>query len=52
MALNACEMWTSGIKIAFFSKKLQKLAQRQTPIASRGWGLRPHNPACVTFELR
>ena len=26
MALNMCEMWFNGIKIAFFSKKLQKIA--------------------------
>ena len=28
MALNTCEMWSIGIKIAFFPKKLQKIAQR------------------------
>ena len=28
MALNMCEMWFNGIKIAFFSKKLQKIAQQ------------------------
>ena len=28
MALNTCKMWFNGIKIAFFSKKLQKIAQR------------------------
>ena len=33
MALNTCEMWFNGIKIAFFSKKLQK--------SPNGWGLRP-----------
>ena len=40
MALNTCEMRSNGIKIAFFSKKLQKTAQRlgasppdpQTPV--------------------
>ena len=36
MALNTCEMWSNGIKIAFFSKKLQK--------SPNGWGLRPQNP--------
>ena len=24
MALNTCEMWSNGIKIAFFSKKITK----------------------------
>ena len=28
MVLNKCEMWSKGIKIAFFFKKLQKIAQR------------------------
>ena len=28
MALNMWEMWFNGIKIAFFSKKLQKIAQQ------------------------
>ena len=28
MALNTCDMWFTDIKIAFFSKKLQKIAQR------------------------
>ena len=28
MALNMCEMWFNGIKIAFFSKKFQKIAQQ------------------------
>ena len=28
MALNMCEMWFNGIKIALFSKKLQKIAQQ------------------------
>ena len=28
MGLNTCEMWFNDIKIAFFSKKLQKIAQR------------------------
>ena len=56
MALNTCEMWFNGIKIAFFSKKLQKIAQRlgaspQTPKASGGWGPSPQTPVCDTFEL-
>ena len=28
MDLNTCEMCSNGIKIAFFSKKLRKIAQR------------------------
>ena len=28
MALNMCEMWFNGIKVAFFSKKFQKIAQQ------------------------
>ena len=28
MALNTCEMWSNGIKIAFFLKTLRKIAQR------------------------
>ena len=28
MALNTCELWSNGIQIASFAKKLQKLAQR------------------------
>ena len=28
MALNTFELWFNGIKIAFFSKTLQKIAQR------------------------
>ena len=41
MALNTYEMWSNGIKIAFFPKK-QKIEKRlgaspPTPIASGGW---------------
>ena len=42
MALNICEMWFNGIKIAFFSKKLQKIAQAAGA---------PRPPACDMFEL-
>ena len=28
MVLNMCEVWFNGIKIAFFTKKLQKIAQQ------------------------
>ena len=46
MALNKCEMLFNGMKIAFFSKQLQKIAQQlglcpQTPKASGRWG--PHS---------
>ena len=55
MALNTCEMWSNGIKIAFFSKNLQKSPSGwglypQTPIATGGWRLRPQTPVCDTFE--
>ena len=55
MAVNTCEMWSNGIKIAFFSKNLQKSPSGwglcpQTPIAFGGWGLRPQTPICDTFE--
>ena len=43
MVLNMCEVWFNGIKIAFFSKKLQK--------NTNGLGLRPQTPVCDTFEL-
>ena len=44
MALNTCETWSNGIKIAFFSKTLRKIAQRLR--------LRPQTPICDTFELQ
>ena len=57
MALNTCEMWCNGIKIAFFfQKKKQKIAQRQgilppDPQNLRGWVPCPQTPVCDTFEL-
>ena len=42
MALNSCEMWSNVIKIAFFSKNLQK--------SPSGWGLCPQTPVSDTFE--
>ena len=42
MALNTCEMRSNGIKIAFFSQKLRKIAQR----------LCPQTPVCDTFDLQ
>ena len=39
MALNTCEIWSNGIKIAFFSKKLQK----NRPAAG-GFAHRPPKP--------
>ena len=47
MALNTCKMRFNSIKIVFFSKKLQKIAQRR-------WGLHTHTPKASvgdTFEL-
>ena len=56
MALNMCEMWFNGIKIAFFSKKLQKIAQQlgaspPDPKVFGRWGPRLQTPVCDTFEL-
>ena len=55
MVLNTCEMWSNRIKIAFFSKNLQKSPSGwglcpQTPIASGSWGLCPQTPLWDTFE--
>ena len=58
MALNAFELWFNGITIAFFTKQLQKIAQRlgtgppDPPKAYGGWRLRLQTPVCDTFELR
>ena len=38
-----CKVWFNGIKIAFFTKKLQKIAQQL--------GASPQTPVCDTFEL-
>ena len=46
MVLNTCEMWSNDIKIAFFFKKLWKIAQR--PPAAGG---STSDPVCDTFEL-
>ena len=56
MAMNTCKMWSNGIKIAFFSKKLQKIAQRLVasppdPQSLRRLGARPQTPVCDAFEL-
>ena len=56
MALNTCEMWSNGIKIAVFSKNYQKRSTAgdfapRPPKASGGWGIRPQTPVCDTFEL-
>ena len=39
MPLNTCKMWSNGIKIAFFSKKLRKITQRL--------GTSPPDPYCL-----
>ena len=49
-------MWSNGINIDIFSKKLQKIALRmgalpQTPVASGGPGLGPQTPDCDAFEF-
>ena len=56
MALNTSEMWSKGIKIAFYFKNLQKIAQRmglrpKTPRASGGGELRTKTVVCDAFEL-
>ena len=55
MAVNTCEMWSNGIKIAFFFQKLIKIAQRlgalpPDPHSHPRQGLRPKTPVCETFE--
>ena len=55
MALNKSELWSKGIKIAFFPKNSKKSSSvwglsPQTLIVS-GWGIRPQTPVCDTFEL-
>ena len=57
MALNTCEMWSNGVKTAFVSKKLQKIAQRlgaspPDPNSLRRLGLRPHTPVNDPFEVQ
>ena len=56
MTLNTYKMRSNGIKIAAFSKKLQKIAQRPgalppDPQSHRRLGPRPQTPVCDTFEL-
>ena len=53
MALNTCEMWFNGIKIAFFSKNCPTAASfdPRPPLASGCWGPRSQNLVCDTFEL-
>ena len=60
MALNMCKMWFNGIKIAFFSKKLQKIAQQlgakpPDPQSLRPQGAPPPDPRLwyvwVTFAF-
>ena len=54
MAVNTCEMWSNGIKIAFFSKTYKNRPAAgslpQTPIATGGWELHPQIPVCDTFK--
>ena len=57
MALNTCEMWLNGIKIAYYYKKVTKNCPAaggfapKTPKAFGGWRPRPQTPVCDTFEL-
>ena len=44
MALNTSEIWSNGVKTAFFSENYEKLPS--------GWGLRPQTPVNSTFELQ
>ena len=56
MGLNMSEMWFNGIKIAFFSKKLQKIAHQlgasppETPKASGRWGPAPRPPSAIRLS--
>ena len=56
MALSKYEIWSNGIKTAFFSKNSQKIAKRlgASPpdlAASDGCGLGPQTLVCDAFEL-
>ena len=56
MALNTCEMWFNGIKIAVFSKKLTKNRPTAGGFAPRppkplAAGDPPQTPVCDTFEI-
>ena len=42
MALNMSEMWSNGVTMAFFSKKVQKLAKRM--------GVRPQTPSVIRLS--
>ena len=42
MILNTCEMWSNGIKIAFFPKKWKKIAKHL--------GLRPQPPSVIRLS--
>ena len=52
MALNMCEMWFNGNKIAFFPKKLQKIAQQLGASPPDPQSLQPLGAqTCDMFEL-
>ena len=61
MALNMCEMWFNGIKIAFFSKNYKKspnswglflyFLNLKDPKPPAAGGPTPRTPVCDTFEL-
>ena len=57
MAVNTCEIWSNGIKIAFFFQNITKnrptaggLAPRPPKPPAAG-DPRPQTPVCDTFEL-
>ena len=55
MAVNSCEMWSNGHKIAFSFQKLTKIAQRlgalpPDPHSHRWMGAPPQTPICDTLE--
>ena len=52
MALNTSEMWFHCIKIAFVTKKLQKIAQQLVAFPPDLQSLRRLDPSvCDAFEL-
>ena len=58
MALNTCEMWSNGIKIAFYFKKLQKnrpgfggFDPKPLKPSVAGGFFSAQTPFCDTFEL-
>ena len=42
ISLNTCEMWSSGVKTAFFPKNYKKMPSR--------WGFRPQNLSMIRLN--